>query len=104
MQYTKDFNIYEFEFWGGAKAKTDDMTFTELQALGDYLEVIFEYDTPSETDINDFVWFEELIVLQDTYGAPQAGCETRVLTLVELEDETDVLERIEQGYARYREL
>lgn len=59
MKFTQDFNIYTFNFWGGAKLTIESIQkagkMDDLQLL---IEDIFLDKIPSATDINDYVWFE----------------------------------------------
>lgn len=48
----------DFEFWGGAKARVDDATEWQRQLVFARLEDVFVDDFPTETDVNDYVWFE----------------------------------------------
>lgn len=57
MDYTKEFDVEHFEFWSGAKDRTEDLSLDQLKALGNYIEECFADRTPTETEINDFVWF-----------------------------------------------
>ena len=57
MNYTKELNLTEFEFWSGAKQHC--FTYTELSKIECSLEDIFHDNTPTETQINDLFWFEE---------------------------------------------
>lgn len=57
MTIYKEVDYTEFEFWGGALNTVTFLTDQEGQQIFDYLEEILE--TPSETDINDFFWFED---------------------------------------------
>ena len=60
MQYTVDFDIREFDFWSGARDTYEEY---EKQGRLDELEQMIEDAfcdmTPSDTDINDFVWFDD---------------------------------------------
>lgn len=47
-----------FEFWGGAKARMDDATEEQRQLVYARIEDAFVDDFPTETDVNDLVWFE----------------------------------------------
>jgi len=61
MKYTNEFDINTFNFWSGAKDTVDDIQRAgKMEELGTLIEDTFSYDAepPSETDINDFVWFE----------------------------------------------
>lgn len=48
----------DFEFWGGAKARMDDATEEQRQLVYARIEDAFVDDFPTETDVNDLVWFE----------------------------------------------
>jgi len=62
---------YEFDFyndtWGGAKDRMHDLTDDLRDTLENYLsgdtETIFGELVPTETTVNDFLWFED-----DTYA------------------------------------
>lgn len=61
MVYSKDFSVDSFEFWSGAKDTVEDVRkagkMDDLQSLIE--EVFADNETPpTETAINDFVWFE----------------------------------------------
>lgn len=58
MKYAVDFNIDNFEFWGGARQVIEQVRKEDL--LEDTLvliETAFEGETPTATQINDYVWF-----------------------------------------------
>lgn len=61
MYYTVEFDINSFEFWSGAKSRIERIReldkMDELEGL--IIEVFGDTDNVSETDINDFVWFED---------------------------------------------
>lgn len=65
MTYTKEFSIDDFQFWSGAKDTVEDVRragkMDELEAV---IEAAFECDEepPTETQINDFVWFERELI------------------------------------------
>lgn len=61
MVYSKEFSVDTFPFWSGAKDTFDDVCkagkMYELQFLIE--EQFADGETPpTETEINDFVWFE----------------------------------------------
>ena len=60
MYYTVEFSIDSFEFWGGAVNVIDSVReldkLDELESL--IIDVFSDSENISETDINDFVWFE----------------------------------------------
>lgn len=61
MVYSKEFSVDSFQFWSGGKDTVDDVRkagkMDELQSLIE--EQLADDETPpTETAINDFVWFE----------------------------------------------
>lgn len=61
MVYSKEFSVDTFPFWSGAKDTFEDVCkadkMYELQSLIE--EQFADSETPpTETEINDFVWFE----------------------------------------------
>lgn len=48
----------DLEFWGGAKARTDDATERQRQLACARPEDVFVDCFPTEADVSDFVWFE----------------------------------------------
>ena len=64
MQFTQEFDVDSFPFWSGArdtiaevkKAKKMD----ELQLV---VEDAFIGETPTKTQVNDFVWFKRDLIL-----------------------------------------
>ena len=61
MYYGVEFDIYSFEFWGGAKSRITEIE--ELGMLGELEDLITDVFSDSKdvtaTTINDFVWFED---------------------------------------------
>lgn len=69
MYYSVDFDIDTFEFWGGARQVVEQLRKEDL--LEDALvliETAFEGETPTETQINDYVWFYLEDDLKEIYG------------------------------------
>lgn len=63
MEYTKEFDLYTFKFWGGAKGTIEEVQLLDMMdELESLLEDVFYESTPSATDINDFVWFEDEMI------------------------------------------
>ena len=60
MEYTKQLNLTEFNFWSGAKQH--EFTYNELKELEYTIEELFYEKPPTETEINDLFWFEEEIL------------------------------------------
>ena len=60
MKYYNEFDVRLFEFWGNARhvyEKFDNAG--KLDLLEDMIESVFENQTPSEVDINDYVGYDE---------------------------------------------
>ena len=65
MQFTQEFNVDTFPFWGPAKAVVDEIRQAQkLDGLQELVETAFCDSTPSKTAINDFVWTESDFVLK----------------------------------------
>lgn len=64
MYYTVEFSIDSFKFWSGAVDVIDNVRelgkLDELESL--IIEVFGDSENVSETDINDFVWFEDEMI------------------------------------------
>ena len=64
MYYAVEFDINSFEFWGGATSTIESIReldkLDELESL--IIEVFGDSENVSETDINDFVWFEDEMI------------------------------------------
>ena len=73
MYYEVKFDIYSFEFWSGAKdrvRKIEEMgLMRDLEAL--IVDVFSDSESVSDTDINDFVWFEDDMI-NDYLGIGEA--------------------------------
>jgi len=63
MRFTKDFS--EYEPWSGAvETYNKILRAGMLDKLEAYLEDVFVYENPEETQINDLLWFEGDDVLE----------------------------------------
>lgn len=58
MRVYKEVSGYEFEFWAGAKDRVNYLTYDEIEKVFSILEEIYP-EGMSETEVNDFFWFEE---------------------------------------------
>lgn len=61
MKVYKECNsIYDFEFWAGAENTISSICAANKEdEFWDFIEEYFDgYDSISETELNDFVWFE----------------------------------------------
>lgn len=68
MKYTNEFDINTFEFWSGAKDTIADIQRAgKMEELGALIEDTFSCDEepPTETAINDFVWFERDFIYEN---------------------------------------
>lgn len=57
MITTHEFDI-RTDCWGGAEDRINELTSEQIDELESVLEDYFP-DIPSDSDINDFIWFEE---------------------------------------------
>lgn len=57
MKIYKEISILDFEPWCGAVQTVEELTSDELELVGDCLEEMDE-EGWSETELNDFLWFE----------------------------------------------
>ena len=58
MEYKVEKNLWDFEFWSGAKVNAEKLTKDEMESLENMLSDIFGGEIPTETQINDLFWFE----------------------------------------------
>ena len=63
MKYYKEESLCTFEFWSGAKERASVLTDEDFDSIEAQLEDLYP-DGISETDINDFFWFEEDTIAQ----------------------------------------
>lgn len=63
MTYTVEKPLSQFEFWSGAKQRTDHLTIEQLDRLDDLLSEVLG-ENPTDTEINDLFWFEEDFIAQ----------------------------------------
>ena len=65
MQFTQEFNVDTFPFWGPARAVVDEIKKAKkMDGLQELVETAFYEETPSKTAINDFIWTESDFVLK----------------------------------------
>ena len=64
MRYQVEDNIHNFPFWSGAKDTIAELTVGEMNSLEQLIEDIFCDELPTDTEINDFVWFERDTIAQ----------------------------------------
>lgn len=58
MKIYTEKSLWDFNFWGGAKALGEALTWDELNTVERMLEEIAPEEGWSDTAINDFFWFE----------------------------------------------
>ena len=59
MKYTKEFSVDNFKFWSGAVHVVNALRKASmLDDLQQLIEDKFVNKTPTDTEINDFVWFD----------------------------------------------
>lgn len=66
MKYQAEETIHNFPFWSGAKDTIAELTYDEMNSLEELIEEVL-YDgveLPTDTEINDFVWFERDTIAQ----------------------------------------
>lgn len=63
MTYTVEKPLSQFEFWSGAKERTDHLTVEQLDRLDGLLPEILG-ENPTDTAINDLFWFEDDYIAQ----------------------------------------
>ena len=58
MYYKQVFDINEFEFWsGGLDTFTELQEYVTLEQIQYYIENHFSGETPTDTEINDYLWY-----------------------------------------------
>jgi len=58
MKVYKEVSGYDFDFWAGAEDRVKYLKIDEVEQIFSMLEEIYP-DGMSETEVNDFFWFEE---------------------------------------------
>lgn len=59
MQYTVETSMYNFPAWSGGKDTLDEIKEADkCEELEELIEEQFYDEIPSDTAINDFLWFE----------------------------------------------
>ena len=58
MYYKVEFDFDNFQFWSGARDRIESATDTQKQKVKERIEECFYNEEPTETEINDLVWFE----------------------------------------------
>ena len=58
MKYVFEDSLNSFNYWSGGKDTADTLTYEELKTLDSLLEDVYCDELPTDTEINDFFWFE----------------------------------------------
>lgn len=58
MKYVCEDSLNSFKFWSGGKDTADTLSYEELETLDSLLEDVYCDELPTDTEINDFFWFE----------------------------------------------
>lgn len=58
MKYIAECELLMFPAWSGGKETLSDLTYSEIETVESMLEDLFCIEIPTDTDINDFLWFE----------------------------------------------
>lgn len=53
-----DFDDLDRFFWSGARDRWNDATEDQKERVWDLIQEVFADEIPTETEVNDFVWFE----------------------------------------------
>ena len=53
-----DFDDLDSFFWSGARDRWNDATDDQKERVWDLIKEVFAEEVPTETEVNDFVWFE----------------------------------------------
>lgn len=57
MKIVEEIELRHFDFWGGAEDNASQLTCEELDLVEQILEDTFVDDMMTETEINDYFWF-----------------------------------------------
>lgn len=58
MEYKKEFELESFEAWsGGATVKEEIIAQDRIAEAQELIEEIFFGEIPTETEVNDYIWF-----------------------------------------------
>lgn len=58
MYYKVEFDFDNFNFWGGARDRLESATESQKQKVKERIEESFYDEDPTDTEINDLVWFD----------------------------------------------
>lgn len=60
MEVKRELNFDDLDrfFWSGARDRWNDATDDQKERVWDLIQEVFADEIPTETEVNDFVWFE----------------------------------------------
>lgn len=64
MKYIVEESLSNFDSWSGGKDTKDDLTEEQLDQIEELIEELYPDEPPTDTDINDFLWFERDAIAQ----------------------------------------
>lgn len=64
MKYIVEESLSNFDAWSGGKDTKDDLTEEQLDQIEELIEELCPDEPPTDTDINDFLWFERDFIAQ----------------------------------------
>ena len=56
MRVISEISLTSFQFWAGAKANAEMLTYEELEQIGEVIEEL--YEEIEDVTINDLFWFD----------------------------------------------
>ena len=63
MKYLVEDSLNNFNAWSGGKDTLDELTSEQVDEVEELINEVFP-DTPTDTEINDFLWFERDTIAQ----------------------------------------
>lgn len=64
MKYIVEESLSNFDAWSGGKDTKDELTEEQLSQVEDFIEELYPDNPPTQTDINDILWFERDAIAQ----------------------------------------
>lgn len=65
MKYIVEKSLSNFDAWSGGKDTKDELTEEQLDQVEDFINELYPDDNPpTDTDINDILWFERDAIAQ----------------------------------------
>lgn len=58
MMVLREVCAYDFNFWSGGKDTAEELTYQEIETIFFILEDCNNGEPMTETEVNDFFWFE----------------------------------------------